>query len=287
MLSPQLQQLEERFVAWATAQPAIRAVIVCGSTERQVNPGDEWADLDFEIYATGFGEFVANPDWLKNFGTVWTHLQVSEGDGPIFLTLYDEGEKVDFHFLAVQELQRLVDAQELHSAYFRGYRPVVDKDGMAARLPPPLIAPPPLAKPTAAEFAFQVNGFWYGALYVAKQIRRRNLWVVKFRDWTTKESLLKMLEWHAQAQNGWEHDTWHDGHFVDQWVDPKIQSDLERTFGRYSASDSWQTLLASLNLFRRLATETAESLGYEYPAELEVKVVRQIKRLYEEDDLAK
>jgi hypothetical protein len=49
-----LKQLESLIVGWAKTQPQIRAAIVCGSTERLVNPGDEWADLDLEIYVINF-----------------------------------------------------------------------------------------------------------------------------------------------------------------------------------------------------------------------------------------
>src|SRR5579864_4371169 len=102
-MKPILKQYEERIVGWASAHPSIRATIVCGSTERRINPADEWADLDFEIYVTGFGEFLANTDWLTAFGPVWTHLQLQEEDGPVFLVVYEGGEKVDFHFFLVNE----------------------------------------------------------------------------------------------------------------------------------------------------------------------------------------
>lgn len=286
MLNANLDQLEKHVTEWATAQPSIRAAIICGSTERQVNPGDEWADLDFEIYATDFSKFVASTDWLNNFGTVWTYLQLQEDGVPAFLALYQGGEKVDFHFLNVNELQRLVDTQELHSSYTRGYRVVIDKDNLAARLPPSLSTPLPPAKPTEDEFAFQINAFWYGALYVAKQIRRRNLWVVKFRDWTTKQSLLKILEWHAQTTHQWTYDTWHDGHFMSQWVDSQAWKALHYTFGEYESGSSWRALLATLDLFHRLAIETAQGLGYSYSLDLDSKVTEHIKSLYQADGLS-
>ncbi len=278
-----LKRLENQVTAWAAAQPAIRAVVVGGSTARRVNPGDEWADLDLEIYATDFDEFTASPAWLTQFGEVWTYLQLQEGDNPVFLTLYEGGEKVDFHFFHVDQLRRLVEAQELPPAYRRGYRVVVDKDGLAARLPAPLSTPVPVARPTAEEFAFQVNAFWYGVLYIARQIRRGNLWVVKFRDWTAKQSLLVMLEWHTQSTHNWEYETWHDGHFMSQWVDEPTWQELHQAFGAFDAQASWQALFATLALFRRLAVETAQNLGYSYPADLDRKVTAEIHSLHRGD----
>jgi aminoglycoside 6-adenylyltransferase len=219
MVNPTQTQLEERVIAWALSRLAIRAVIVGGSTARQVNPADEWADLDFEIFATDIGEFVPDTAWLQDFGELWACLPLQEEDGPVFITLYEGAEKVDFHFYPLAELERQVAAQRLNPALERGYRVVVDKDRLAAQLPPPASAPLPQVKPGEAEFATQVSAFWIGVLYVARQIRRRNLWVAKYRDWTAKESLLKMMEWHAQARGGWLVDTWRSGHFLSQWAD--------------------------------------------------------------------
>ena len=42
-----------------------------------------------------------------------------------------------------------------------------------------------------------------------------------------------------------------------------------------------------MDLFRRLATETAPQLGYVYPTTLDKNVTQYVNRLYEEDDLLK
>jgi aminoglycoside 6-adenylyltransferase len=286
MVNPHLKRLENRIVDWAMTCPSVRAAIICGSTERRINPGDEWADLDWEIYVTDFREFTTDTGWLRSFGEVWAHLYLREDDGPVFLTLYDGGEKVDFHFFGVGELRTLVDTQELHSSCFRGYRVAVDKDGLAANLPPPLSTPPPVPKPSKDEFTFQVNAFWYGVLYVAKQLRRRNLWVVKYRDWTAKQSLLTMMEWHAQTVHQWHYDTWNDGHFLSQWVDAQTWKALQHTFGEFEAQSSWRALLATLDLFHRLAIKTAQNLGYSYPLDLDDQVTERIRLLYQADDFS-
>lgn len=287
MINPNLKRLENQIIDWAITCSSIRAAIVCGSTERWINPGDEWADLDFEIYVTDFSDFIKGVEWLNRFGTLWTHLQLQEGDSPVFLALYNGSEKVDFHFFNITKLQNLVDNQELHDSYIRGYRIVIDKDNLAVKLPSSLSTPPPFAKPSADEFAFHINAFWYGALYIAKQIRRRNLWVVKFRDWTTKQSLLKILEWHAQTTHQWNYDTWHDGHFMSQWIDSSTWKALQFTFGEFECDSSWRALLATMDLFHQVAIETAQGLGYSYSLELDNKITEYVKSLYQADDLSK
>jgi hypothetical protein len=121
--------------------------------------------------------------------------------------LYEGGEKVDFHFFQVDELERMVNAQELPGSHLRGYRVVVVKDGLAKKLPPAGQTPPSIPKPQEDRFYFEIRAFWYGALFTAKLIRRRDLWTVKYSDWRIRGSLLKGLAWCAQSTNNWEIDT--------------------------------------------------------------------------------
>jgi aminoglycoside 6-adenylyltransferase len=109
---------------------------------------------------------------------------------------------------------------------------------------------------------------------LARQIRRRNLWVAKSRDWVLKGRLLTMLEWHARATHGWDTDTWYEGKFLAQWTDPGTWQALHGVFGHFDAADSWPALFATMDLYRHLATETAAHLGYAYPTALDERVTQ-------------
>jgi aminoglycoside 6-adenylyltransferase len=282
-----MKAFEERIVAWANSQPAIRAVLVVGSQARRDRPADEWSDLDTMVFCTDYEPYWASKDWLGEMGTLWTAIPGhTSGDDPEWLALYDGGFKVDYVLFPVDALRRLAQAEQMDGVYQRGYYVLVDKDGWAARLPPPTYTPPSYERPSEHEFALAVNAFWYGAVYVAKQIRRRNLWVVKYRDWTLKETLLRMVEWHARAMQGWEHDTWHDGHHMASWIDAGTWEALHDTFGRFGAADAWRALMASMALFARLAGETAAQLGYAYPQALDAQVSQYVDKLHSEDDLS-
>jgi aminoglycoside 6-adenylyltransferase len=245
-----------------------------------VLPADEWADIDFEFFVTDYDEFLSDAGWLEDFAPVWTYLQIDEPDGPVFLVIYEGGEKVDFHFFQVSELERLVSAQELPGSYLRGYRIIVDKDGLAKKLPPPLKTPPSIPKPSEDGYNFVMKTFWFGALHVAKQIRRRNLWVVKFHDWGMKKTLLKLMEWYFQSTQNWEIDTWYYGHHILEWVDEPTRNELHQVFGHFEAEDSWRALIATMNLFRRLAIAVANDLGFKYPAALDQKVTRKVEEIH-------
>lgn len=286
-MKPNLAQYETRIVAWADAQPAIRAILIVGSSERHINPADEWSDLDLEIFVTDFSPFIENTEWLEEFGPLWTFLQLQE-EGPVFLAVYDSAEKVDFHFYNIAALETFAAEQRLPDATQRGYRIALDKDHVASKLPPIASAKPPImTKPSPDVFAEEMSRFWYGVLYTAKQIRRRNLWVVKIADSRVKQCLLKMLEWYAQSQHDWAIDTWHDGHFLSQWCDPDTFQEVEHSFGHFDVPDSWQALFSTITLFRRLSYTLAEHLDYFYPAQLDNNCTEYIHALHLEDNRAR
>jgi aminoglycoside 6-adenylyltransferase len=283
-----MKQFEERIIAWAEMQPNIRTILVVGSRARRDHPADEWADLDLQTFATDFGEYLSCTDWLDDLGTVWMCIPFQRWGGePERLAVFEGGYKVDFHFFRVDELGQMVQTQTLDDVYQRGYHVLVDKDDLAVQLPPSPFAPPPADKPTENDFILTVKEFWYDVLFQAKTIRRRDLWFVKGGDGHLKNVLLKMIEWHAHATHGWEYDTWHAGKFILEWTDSQTREALNNVFGHFDAADSWRALLASIDLFRRLATETASQLGYVYPTTLDKNVTQYVNRLYEEDDLLK
>lgn len=281
-----MQQLENRVIAWAESQPDIRAILVVGSRARRDFPADEWSDLDLMVFATNFEKYLANDDWLGDIGEKWLTLLLETGGGhPERIVRFDGLCKVDFVFLTADDLQRMVKSGTLDGVYHRGYYILTDKDGLAAQLPPSPFRSLPCKKPPEHFFALLVNWFWHDALVIACQIRRRNLWFVKFRDSKMKETLLRMLEWHARAVNEWDYDTWHNGHFLSEWADPQTWNELHSAFGRFDAASSWQALLTTMSLFRRLATETASRLSYPYSSAVDERVTQLVNTLYEEDDM--
>lgn len=75
-----------------------------------------------------------------------------------------------------------------------------------------------------------------------------------------------MMEWHARAMKGLHYDTWMRGRFLEEWADPRAVEELTKAFAHYDKDDIWRALFATMDLFRWLSVETAESSGYSYPA---------------------
>jgi aminoglycoside 6-adenylyltransferase len=292
-------QLEERFVAWAQARPDVRAAIVVGSWARIDHPADEWSDLDIGFTTTDPQRYLSSTDWLGDIAPTWVtypdpsgvvHHVLFEGGLDAGIAVLASGKvKQALRFLPVLRrfpvLFRLLPRglaqqirQDVASAgdyYRRGARVILDKDGLAARFL--ALFPAESAShgpPTQSEFLEAVNEFWFLAVWTAKHVRRGELWFAKTEgcDGQMKSLLLRMLEWRAQAEHGWDYDTWEKGRFLEEWADPTALRALEKAFARYEDGDIRRALMATMDLFRWLAADMAERLGYPYPPAADERV---------------
>lgn len=276
-------QLERNFVAWAEERADIRSAIVIGSRARREAPADEWSDLDIILYATDSAVYAANPDWLSALGEVWLpHLNHTFAGEAEWLVLFAGGLKADFIFSTAKgPLQQTINQSPYQVVLRRGVRVLFDKDASDSplTLPKAWLAPPP--DPTQDEFLALVKRVFLAATRAAKLLKRGELWGAKYQcDTDMKRHLLTMFEWHARATHGSDHDTWYDGRYLDQWADPQALASLPATFAAYDASDLWRALFATLDLFRRLAIETAEQLNYAYPSQAEWHINAWLEEIY-------
>jgi aminoglycoside 6-adenylyltransferase len=268
-----------RIIAWAEAQPDIRAVVMTGSRARDDTSVDAVSDYDLELFTRNPSRYESD-EWMAELGEVWVHLPTTSDEHEQYLmrlVVFADAVKVDFGFAPLDLLESAAASGTLTPLYERGYRVLLDKDGVAAGLPAPSFRPPRARLPSADEFRGSVEEFWFEASHIPKLLSRNELWVVKMREWTMKLLLLQMIEWHAVARDP-ERDVWHIGTRLQEWASPGIWERLPEAFGGFGSSESLRALLATMSLYRDLALETAQRLGHEYQWRADEAVTGYIER---------
>jgi aminoglycoside 6-adenylyltransferase len=195
-----------------------------------VRPPDEWADLDIVVVTSDPETYLAQADWLDNIGTVWITFVEPTASGQAMerRALFAGGLDVDFAIVPEEMFQHLLQDPKTMDVIGRGVRVVLDKDGLVAARTLCAIELSSPRPPTRAEFDEIVSDFWYHAVWTAKKLRRGELWSAKqCSDGYMKRLLLRMIEWHARAMNGWHHDTWYGGRFIEDWADPRALKGLQ------------------------------------------------------------
>ncbi len=271
------ERLIKKFARWAQNQSDIRGAIVVGSRAREKYPADEWADLDVIVITTQPEQYIACADWIKNMGDpILTFVEpTADGEEKERRVLYEGMLDVDFAVFPMERVQALIRnakdpqvAAALANSLGRGVRVLLDKDGTLAKIEPLVgsIEIPKRCPPTEQEFLAVVNDFLYHAVFTVKHVKRGELWWAKScSDCYMQQLMLQMMEWHARTLQGQDYDTWFRGRFLEEWVEPEVLKDLRKTFSHYDEKDIGRALVASFNLFRKMAYEISAKLGYSYP----------------------
>ena len=276
--------LIERFVEWAEPRSDIRAAVIIGSRARSNKPADEWADLDTVVITTNPEYYVSTADWIERMGKpLLTFIEpTATGDEKERRVLYDGMLDVDFAILPFDKVRLILSEKEssqlaapLSNAFGRGMRVLMDKDNLLSDikriLPPSAKASPEMT--TQTEFLSVVNDFLYHTVWTAKHLMRGELWWAdSCCNCRLSQLMLRMIEWHAQTKHDKKYDTWFRGRFLEQWTDQQTLEELNTTLAHYDKQDTFKALNAALNLFRRIATETAEKLGCEYPEDADKNI---------------
>ncbi|UCC80368.1 MAG: aminoglycoside 6-adenylyltransferase [Candidatus Zixiibacteriota bacterium] len=264
------EQFIDRFTRWAEKQDDIRGAYILGSRARKETPADEWSDLDLPIITSDPDKYISDTEWLDDLGKY--HLTFLEktgiGDEIERRVLFEGGLDVDFPVIPYDLLKNHTLSPVDIIMLNKGYRILVDKDKELAAIVRDLPVPPEPIHPTPDEFDNNVHDFFYHAVLAVKKFKRGELFYAKsVCDCYMKRLLISMIIWHALAKHGLNYDVWHDGRFLEKWAEPEFVDGLRKVYAIYSVEDFQRALRETIRLFRCIAVETADMLGYDYPAE--------------------
>jgi aminoglycoside 6-adenylyltransferase len=278
------ENLITQVTVWAEPRQDMRAAIIIGSRARMDYPADAWADLDIIIITTEPEYYLFNDDWIQNIGPfLLSFTEPTTGGGMERRVLFEGMIDVDFAFFSEEKINLLREMSpemimQLQDIFGRGMRVLFDKDGIVHQLQSYTSSRVPYLPPTQQEFHDVISDFLYHCIWTAKHLRRGELWWAKeCCDSHLKRLLLTMVEWHSRAVQGWNYDTWFRGRFLEKWADPRVCEGLRDAFAHYDEKDVNCALLATMELFRWLATETGEKLEYPYLAEADEKVTSWVR----------
>ncbi len=273
----------QKIVRWAEGEDAIKVLILQGSRAGKI-PADEWADYDISVFCKTIPSYIETEGWLALIGLIWVCVKEKVScDGQVFptrLVIFEGGIKVDFAFLSLNCLDRMVKGP-LPEEYNRGYQVLLDKDNLTQTLPKPDYKEPVAKKPSKREFLETIEEFWFEAYHVAIYLKREDLWSVKFRSNAMHRFLLRMIEWESQARNRWHQTVPPIGKRMASWVQPSVLQELERVFAHFDVEDSWDSLFHTVTLFRRLAVDLSYQLGFDYPQAMDKNISAFILKLRE------
>ena len=275
-------------VRWAEQLSSIRAMLL---TSTRAIPGasvDIFSDYDVVLVVEDIHPFFKDRSWLEDFGKVlvvyWDPIHRDpdyEIEKVANVTQYAEGLKIDFTLWPVELMRKIVQAPALTAELDAGYRILMDKDGLTEGMKPPTYSAYIPVPPTDEAYQKWIEDFFSDAPYVAKCLLREELLPAKWcLDYDMKHVYLRpMLEWRVEVEHGWSIPVGSLGKGLKKRLPSEIWLQLENSYVGADIADNWEALFRTMALFRQVAIEVGEGLGYSYPHDLDEQVTTYVQKM--------
>ncbi len=274
-----------RLTAWAAGHDLVRALILESSRAVEGAPLDAFSDYDILLVLSDTQPFVDDEAWLRAYGeplVMFRDTQTTWGMTTYTrLVLYADGTKIDYILWPTALPRDVVAARKLPDVLDWGYRVLLDKDGLTEELPAPTRTAHIPARPSVTEYRALIEEFWWEATYVAKNLWRDEILLAKYNlDVVMRhELLLKMLEWRVEVDEDWTWKPGMAGRGLRHQLAAETWAALEAIWVGAEIEENWRALFAMTALFRRVAREVGQALGYAYPLELDERVSAYLERV--------
>ena len=272
---------------WGIKDENIRVAMLTGSRANPNTIVDLVSDFDIELVVKNLENFLNNEKWLSVFGDSMAIISI-DAEFSMRMVIYKDYTRIDFRIYSEENFKQWIEQTDLQKHWDAGYKILIDKDGITAKLKPPAYNAFKITKPGKEKFSAIVTDFWWDMTYVAKSLWRDELFYAKYMlDNIIRFSYLQtMIEWYAGLRNNWQITTNKHGRFFKRFLDTETWTELEKTFAGSELEENWKALFATSKLFRRLATTIAKDLGYPYPLKLDAEITAYLEKIKDLDRYA-
>ena len=260
------QEMFDLILNFARADERVRVVSMNGSRANPNAPRNVFQDFDIVYTVTEMKSFLTDDAWLDIFGR---RVIMQKPEGMVlfppemgnrfaYLMLFEDGNRIDLTLLPVEELTHyLVEDRML--------RVLLDKDGRVPALPESTDEDRWIRRPTPGMFDDCCNEFWWLSTYVSKGLAREELpYAVAHLD-LMRQQLMTMLSWQVGLEKGFTFSIGKQFKYLQRHVSLSVWQRLCATWNAGGADACADALGKLLTLFREVAKDVAERLGYAYP----------------------
>lgn len=249
----------------------IRAVYMNGSRTNANAPKDIFQDYDIVYVVTETATFIKDEHWIEQFGDLIMMQEPDKNDQMVgiqmdfdrsygYLMLFTDGNRIDLHIETKEAMQENYVKDKLTM-------PLLDKDNCLPHIPAPTDIDYHVKKPTEALYFSCCNDFLWCLQNVAKGIWRDELpYAKRMYELTNREFLDQMVSWWIGSRHDFQISTGKLGKYFKNDLPESYWELYKKTYSDSDYEHMWDALFATCELFRRLALDVADSLGFTYPA---------------------
>ncbi len=260
------QEMFDLIINTAKNDERVRAVILNGSRANPNAPRDFFQDYDIVYVVRDVGSFTADHGWIKIFGALMILqmpnlmqlIPMPPGRNFTYLMQFADGNRIDLTLVPVDKVLGI--ERESQSIL------LLDKDGLIPPFMPASDADFIIRKPKGKVFQDCCNEFWWLCPYVAKGIWREELpYAMQMFNKYLRDELIRMTEWYIGVRTGFAVSAGKHGKYFGKYLEGEIWEMYLQTYADANYGHLWDALFAAGDLFRLLAINVADALGFQYP----------------------
>lgn len=276
----------DTFARWGQNQPSVRAMLLTSSRASPIGTVDLFSDYDVILVTTNIRPFFEKRDWLEAFGRVLALfrdpiLQEGSFETSGYVVQFEDGLKIDFTLWPVTYMQHIAADPQLPDELDAGYVVLLDKDNLTSGLKSPTYKAYIPTPPTEAAYQDAIEVFFLDTIYMAKYLWRDDLIAAKHMldHFIRHEHLIPMLVWHFEIEHQWSVKPGLYGRRLKRWLRPDLWGRLVSTYTGIEPEANWEALDNTIALYREVAVEVGDHLGYAYPHELDQRVDAYLQKV--------
>jgi len=263
----------EKVLDIARNKESVRLVVMNGS---RVNPNivsDKYQDFDIVFYVNNYQEFLNDNSYLNTLGEVLVKQYSSDqrdgslsvDDSFIYMIQFKDGFRID---LTIRDLKFAIEDFKDDSLS----KLLLDKEGLN------LISSPNessyyVKHITEEDFHFTINEFYWVSLYIAKGVKRGQLfYAIKHLDIIRLE-LEVMIDWWIGDKHNFEIAVGKGKSRYKDLLPEEIFEMYKNTYSSLDAENIIKALHQAIDLFDLLASELANKYDLVYPNNIKKDII--------------
>lgn len=257
----------------------IRAAVQRGSRVNPASMRDELTSFVFVFAVTNLEDFTDSVEFVAGFGK------------PVIIhSTYDNPLKRKEDFI---EINAYMETGELFTCIFReveGFDAYIrkdsetvllmDKDACTQPLPLPTDISYRVMKPSKKEFEHTCMDFFMQLIYVTKGLHRDQILYAIAEHDKARRLVMKMAAWYVATKSDNRFNSGKNGKNLHIYLPEEYWEMLMKVFPSIDTNEMWSAAFNSATLFRRLGMEIAQELGFNYPKNEDVGVVKLMREYW-------
>lgn len=281
------QEMFDLFLEIANNDERIRAVYLNGSRANPNVVKDKYQDYDVVFVVTETASFLANKNWIENFGEIaivqepdWndekTGLYVEQHDSSrsyAWLMLFKDGNRIDLSIKTKEEIEKNYLEDKLTKL-------LLDKDDFLPIIPLSTDGDYHVKRPNQDEYTAYCNDFWWSLNNVAKGIARDELpYAMEMYNLVARKLLNGMIDWYIGTLTDFSVSTGKMGKYYKKYLPSELYGLYEKTYSDSDYDHFWASVFIACELFGTVALSVGRYFNFNYRKYEEKSIIDYISKI--------